>query len=73
MEVFPFLHQILHSILHILVSPVMMWIQISARVVRGHAPRNFFIKIGAIWHNLSVPKYGIINLKTNNFKGTFRQ
>ena len=36
--------------------------------VRGHAPRIVFIKHGAIWCILSIPKHVIINLKINNVK-----
>ena len=36
--------------------------------VRGHAPQIVFIKNGAIWCILGIPKHVIINLKTNNGK-----
>ena len=36
--------------------------------VRGHAPRIVFIKHGAIWCILYIPKHVIINLKINNVK-----
>ena len=39
----------------------------------GHAPPDFFYKNDAIWRNLSVPKYVIIKLKTNNFKDNLPQ
>ena len=42
----------------------MMWIQIRARGVRGHVS----LENGAIWRVLSVLKYVIITLKSNNFK-----
>ena len=45
-----------------------MWIDTSARWVRGHAPPENVCKNGAIWCILSVPTHAIINLKINNLK-----
>ena len=44
--------------------PVKMSIQIHARGLG-----IFFIRNGAIWRILSVPKYVKTNLKINNFQG----
>ena len=63
---FLFLHQILQ--LKRIDSSVMMWIQIRAWGVRGHAALEIIYKNGAMWRILSAPKYVIINLKMNNFK-----
>ena len=49
-------------------SPVTMWFHTRTMGVRGHAPRIVFIKHGAIWCILSIPKHVIINLKINNVK-----
>ena len=48
------------------VSPVMMWIHICARGVRGMLPRFVLIN-GAIWCILCVLKYVIIKIKINIF------
>ena len=63
---FLFLHKILHT--RLVDSPVMMWNQIRARGVRGHAPSEILLN-GEIWRILNVPKYVIhvINLKINIF------
>ena len=50
----------------------MMWIQICARGVRGHAPPEFFIKIYTMLRILSVPKYVFIILKSTFLRIIFR-
>ena len=69
--VFSFLHQILHT--RRVDSPVIMWTQIRARGSGASPTEKNFGKNGAIWRNLSVPIYVIINLKINNFKDNFPQ
>ena len=44
-----------------------------ARGIRGHAPPKIFDKNGVIGAILDVPKYVIISLKINNFKGKNQQ
>ena len=45
-----------------------MWFHARTMGVWGHAPQIVFIKNGAIWCILGIPKHVIINLKTNNVK-----
>ena len=67
---FSFLDQILYT--RRVDSPVMMWIQIRARGVLGHAPLFFFFYLnGATWGILGVPKYVIVKLKINIFMDSF--
>ena len=60
--IFMNLKRLFHNATRRVCSPVTMWIHTRARGTRDILPQKFWLKNGAIWCILGLPKYVIINL-----------